>query len=106
MAPSRPCDLAAATFQATIFVKIRPPRQMVGLQRFELSTSRLSSARSNQLSYRPGKRGRRPNEERETKAAGVPQAFAGSVRFQNRSRYSNEEPEGSGAAPDHQSRFI
>ena len=42
---------------------------MVGLERFELSTSRLSSARSNQLSYRPGKRGRRPNEERETKAA-------------------------------------
>ena len=42
---------------------------MVGLERFELSTSRLSSARSNQLSYRPGKRGRCPNEERETKAA-------------------------------------
>jgi hypothetical protein len=41
----------------------------VGLERFELSTSRLSSARSNQLSYRPGKRGGRPNEERETKAA-------------------------------------
>ena len=39
---------------------------MVGLERFELSTSRLSSARSNQLSYRPGKRGGRPNEERET----------------------------------------
>ena len=44
-------------------------RRMVGLERFELSTSRLSSARSNQLSYRPGKRGGRPNEERETKAA-------------------------------------
>jgi hypothetical protein len=29
---------------------------LVGLERFELSTSRLSSARSNQLSYRPGKR--------------------------------------------------
>src|SRR5262245_478773 len=42
---------------------------VVGLERFELSTSRLSSARSNQLSYRPGKRGGRPNEERETKAA-------------------------------------
>jgi hypothetical protein len=41
----------------------------VGLERFELSTSRLSSARSNQLSYRPGKRGGRPSEERETKAA-------------------------------------
>ena len=44
-------------------------KRMVGLERFELSTSRLSSARSNQLSYRPGKRGRCPNEERETKAA-------------------------------------
>jgi hypothetical protein len=43
--------------------------ELVGLERFELSTSRLSSARSNQLSYRPGKRGGRPNEERETKAA-------------------------------------
>ena len=30
--------------------------KMVGLDRFELSTSRLSSARSNQLSYRPEKR--------------------------------------------------
>ena len=29
---------------------------MVGLGRFELPTSRLSSARSNQLSYRPKKR--------------------------------------------------
>src|SRR5262249_36847915 len=44
-------------------------QELVGLERFELSTSRLSSARSNQLSYRPGKRGGRPNEERETKAA-------------------------------------
>ena len=43
--------------------------EVVGLERFELSTSRLSSARSNQLSYRPGKRGGRPSEERETKAA-------------------------------------
>ncbi len=32
-------------------------RRVVGLGRFELPTSRLSSARSNQLSYRPGKRG-------------------------------------------------
>ncbi len=30
-----------------------PNRNMVGLGRFELPTSRLSSARSNQLSYRP-----------------------------------------------------
>ena len=29
------------------------PRKVVGLGRFELPTSRLSSARSNQLSYRP-----------------------------------------------------
>src|ERR1700675_1353884 len=29
------------------------PLKVVGLERFELSTSRLSSARSNQLSYRP-----------------------------------------------------
>ena len=29
------------------------PRRLVGLGRFELPTSRLSSARSNQLSYRP-----------------------------------------------------
>ena len=28
-------------------------KKMVGLERFELSTSRLSSARSNQLSYKP-----------------------------------------------------
>ena len=49
-------------------IGIAPPG-VVGLERFELSTSRLSSARSNQLSYRPGKRGRCPNEERETKAA-------------------------------------
>ena len=31
------------------------PRRLVGLGRFELPTSRLSSARSNQLSYRPKK---------------------------------------------------
>ena len=31
----------------------RISRRLVGLERFELSTSRLSSARSNQLSYRP-----------------------------------------------------
>ena len=29
------------------------PDALVGLERFELSTSRLSSARSNQLSYKP-----------------------------------------------------
>jgi hypothetical protein len=44
------------------------PISMVGLGRFELPTSRLSSARSNQLSYRP-KRRLRSSEERETKTA-------------------------------------
>ena len=52
------------------------PLKLVGLERFELSTSRLSSARSNQLSYRPGKRGGRPNEERETKTAVSRRHFA------------------------------
>ena len=33
--------------------KRREPRRLVGLGRFELPTSRLSSARSNQLSYKP-----------------------------------------------------
>ena len=46
-----------------------PGKSMVGLGRFELPTSRLSSARSNQLSYRPGKRGvskrRKRNEDGE-----------------------------------------
>ena len=41
-----------------------PPEQVVGLGRFELPTSRLSSARSNQLSYRPVSV--HPCEERET----------------------------------------
>ena len=36
------------------------PRRLVGLGRFELPTSRLSSARSNQLSYEPGISGARP----------------------------------------------
>ncbi len=45
---------------------------MVGLGRFELPTSRLSSARSNQLSYRP--LSVHPCEERETKTA-VPRVF-------------------------------
>ena len=67
-------------------LKIQPPG-MVGLERFELSTSRLSSARSNQLSYRPGKRGGRPNEERETKAAVSRRHFAEPIRFLNRSDF-------------------
>src|SRR3954469_18207506 len=36
----------------TTFTRYRE-RRLVGLGRFELPTSRLSSARSNQLSYRP-----------------------------------------------------
>ena len=36
------------------------PAKMVGLGRLELPTSRLSSARSNQLSYKPGARDDRP----------------------------------------------
>src|SRR5262245_48395634 len=63
-------------------MRIAPPR-VVGLERFELSTSRLSSARSNQLSYRPGKRGGRPNEERETKAAVSRRHFTKPIRFQS-----------------------
>ena len=51
---------------------------MVGLGRFDLPTSRLSSARSNQLSYKPnacsleadrGDEAGYPEEERETKTA-------------------------------------
>jgi hypothetical protein len=73
----------------------KPSHQvLVGLERFELSTSRLSSARSNQLSYRPGKRGGRPNEERETKAAVSRRHIAEPIRFLNWSDFSNEEPRG------------
>ena len=43
----RPCGLRRATFASL------RERRLVGLGRFELPTSRLSSARSNQLSYRP-----------------------------------------------------
>jgi hypothetical protein len=65
-------DLAASFQAPTPFAEEghqHATSAVVGLERFELSTSRLSSARSNQLSYRPGKRGGCPNEERETKAA-------------------------------------
>src|SRR5262245_40998593 len=72
MAPSRP-GLSRLRSQPR-----SPHQDVVGLERFELSTSRLSSARSNQLSYRPGKRGGRPNEERETKAAVSRRHFNGS----------------------------
>ena len=58
--------------------------KVVGLGRLELPTSRLSSARSNQLSYKPNycptsqtfnarlRAGSSLDEERETKTAGVP----------------------------------
>jgi hypothetical protein len=60
---------------------VRAATKMVGLGRLELPTSRLSSARSNQLSYKPdpphipaGSRnlGGLVREERETKTAGCP----------------------------------
>src|SRR5215475_12487704 len=88
MAPSRPDSprFAHANRQRTT-------RKLVGLERFELSTSRLSSARSNQLSYRPGKRGGRPSEERETEAAvsrnrgiDVPHVFLSAGKEPNPSR--------------------
>ena len=61
---------------------------MVGLGRFELPTSRLSSARSNQLSYRP--LSVHPCEERETKTA-VPRVFfIEPGRYRSWLRYSNE----------------
>ena len=48
------------------------PESLVGLGRLELPTSRLSSARSNQLSYRPGKPGlpaHRTDDRRDAPAA-------------------------------------
>jgi hypothetical protein len=71
----RPLGYGAAAFAAL------RERRLVGLGRFELPTSRLSSARSNQLSYKPNARNRlqdlvkdRPlawlvREERETETA-------------------------------------
>ena len=43
-------------------------RRLVGLGRFELPTSRLSSARSNQLSYRPKKHTLVPRDPKDTRA--------------------------------------
>ena len=76
----RGCSTLRPPFQADDLAKDPATKELVGLERFELSTSRLSSARSNQLSYRPGKRGGCPNEERETKAA-VSRKRARSWRF-------------------------
>ena len=47
----------------THMIRSQPPGpslNLVGLGRLELPTSRLSSARSNQLSYKPGTQGRTP----------------------------------------------
>jgi hypothetical protein len=71
MAPSRPCG-----HLPRFAISQRDPAHrlvLVGLERFELSTSRLSSARSNQLSYRPGKRGGRPKRRKRNEDGGVPQ---------------------------------
>jgi hypothetical protein len=48
----RPASPAFATLRRGNFHSLRE-RRLVGLGRFELPTSRLSSARSNQLSYKP-----------------------------------------------------
>ncbi len=57
----RPEACKATALPTELWPRLNPPRKlipgptsiMVGLGRFELPTSRLSSARSNQLSYRP-----------------------------------------------------
>lgn len=49
--------------ELTHMIRSRPPGpslNLVGLGRLELPTSRLSSARSNQLSYKPGTEGTKP----------------------------------------------
>src|SRR3954447_10832265 len=43
----------AASFKRPAKPKLQKQRRLVGLGRLELPTSRLSSARSNQLSYKP-----------------------------------------------------
>ena len=67
---------------------------MVGLGRFELPTSRLSSARSNQLSYRP--LSVHPCEERETKTAVSRVFFIEPGRYRSWFRYSNESESAGG----------
>src|SRR5215475_4456573 len=56
---------------------------MVGLGRFELPTSRLSSARSNQLSYRPKSYKRQSPGTPVTRASRRPQAKACSIDLGN-----------------------
>jgi hypothetical protein len=53
------------------------PRLLVGLGRFERPTSRLSGVRSNQLSYRPGFRGRRSEIRDRTPPSGHDATAAG-----------------------------
>jgi hypothetical protein len=50
----RPHACKARALPAELWPQRRRASQMVGLGRLELPTSRLSSARSNQLSYKPG----------------------------------------------------
>jgi hypothetical protein len=74
----------------------RARREVVGLGRLELPTSRLSSARSNQLSYKPDEAsssGLQPNgakprrkKGRETKAAARRHLFIGDVWGKSRER--------------------
>jgi hypothetical protein len=69
-----PCPLRSASRRGSLWED--PTTEVVGLERFELSTSRLSSARSNQLSYRPGKRGGCPKRRKRNEGGGVPQIGA------------------------------
>jgi hypothetical protein len=50
---------ASGSVEDVRVLRLQKPNQMVGLGRLELPTSRLSSARSNQLSYKPKSRGSR-----------------------------------------------
>jgi hypothetical protein len=71
-------------------------RGMVGLGRLELPTSRLSSARSNQLSYKPEARHpERPERRSQKSARKEKRRRQSSARRGLRSPYcSNEEPRG------------
>ena len=53
MAPSRPCDQRGRHLPGGDLQEDPATKGMVGLERFELSTPRLSSVCSNQLSYWP-----------------------------------------------------
>ena len=52
----RSAKLSYAPILKIAYLKFVNLRQLVGLSRFELLTSRLSGVRSNQLSYRPRNR--------------------------------------------------